>query len=152
MTVHNPADLIDLEAAVDAIQADIDLLQIDADAIRAVTDAEAILEETGGTLTTDGNVQNLYINNLPAGVFRPICVKVDFTAHTAGETIVLRTYYRITPGGGLIQQDELTYAGLVSPELVNIDLEPNRYGIAVTIEKTVGTNRAYPWAAYYEVG
>lgn len=120
-------------------------------AIRAITDAESILEETGGTLTTDGTEQNVYVNEAPSGVFRPVCVKIDFTNQTVTETVVLRTYYRITPGGGYVQQDEVTYLGVVDPELINVDLEPNRFGIKVTIRKTVGTNRDYMWEALYEV-
>lgn len=119
--------------------------------IQAVTDVLPILTQAGGTVTTDGTEQNVYINNAPASLFRPISVKIDFTNHTAGETVVLKTYYRITNGGDMIEQDEVTYAGLVSPELINIDLEPNRFGVQVTIEKTGGTNRAYLWEAFYEV-
>ena len=119
--------------------------------IEAVTSALAVLTETGGTLTTDGNIQDIYINNAPAGVYRPVCVKIDFTAHTGTETVVLKIYYRIRAGGGLILQNEVTYAGAVSPELININLEPNRYGIEITIQKTAGTNRAYDWEVLYEV-
>jgi len=126
-------------------------IEIITDAIRAITDAEAILEETGGTLTTDGTEQNVYVNEAPSGVYRPVCVKIDFTNQTVTETVVLRTYYRIVPGGGYVQQDPVTYLGVVDPELINVDLEPNRYGIKVTIEKTVGTNRDYDWEALYEV-
>jgi len=122
----------------------------DTEAIRATTDAEAILSEIAGQIATDGNVQNLYIAEAPAGIFRPICVKIDFTNHTAGETVVIKTHYRIAPGGAHIEHDSVTYAGVVSPELINIDLEPNRYGIKVTIQKTAGTNRAYDWEVFYE--
>jgi len=62
---------------------------------------------------------------------------------------VVRTNYRIIPGGALIEQDEVTFAAAQDPDLKNIDLEPNRYGISVTIEKTAGTNRAYPWEVFY---
>ena len=146
MNVHNPAaiDTLALEASLQAVQ-------VDVDAIREVTDVEPVLEETGGTLTTDGNVQNVYINNAPAGVFRPVCLKINTTNHTAGETVVLREYYRIAPGGNLIRQDAVTYAGVPSDPLVKIDFDPNRYGIQVTIEKTAGTNRAYDWEVFYEV-
>jgi len=125
-------------------------LQVVVDAIKVVTDSLSVLTETGGTLTTDGGEQNVYINNAPSGIYRPVCVKIDFTAHTAGETVVVRAYYRIKSGGGYILQDEDTYAGLVSPELINVTLEPNRYGVKVTMEKTVGANRAYDWEAVYE--
>ena len=148
--VFNPYDdtyLLTLVAIIDAL---CDAILEDTVAIREVTDSEAILSEISGQLTTDGNVQNLYIAEAPAGIFRPICVKIDFTNHTAGETVVIKTHYRISPGGVHIEQDSVTYAGVVSPELINIDLEPNRYGIKVTIQKTAGTNRAYDWEVFYE--
>ena len=153
--VHNPAaiDTLALEASVQAIQVDIDLLEIDVDAIREVTDSEPILTETSGSITTTAGEQNVYVNIAPAGVFRPVCVKIDFTAQTATETVVLRTYYRISSVGGaaLILQDTVTYVGIVSPPLINIDLEPNRYGVAITIQNTaIGTHRAYDWEVFYE--
>ena len=143
--VQNPADLTELEADVAAIQDDVT-------DIKAVTDGLPVLTETGGTVTTDGTEQNVYINDVPLGVFRPVCVKVDFTNHTATETIILRTYYRITAGvAAPILQDMLTFVGAVSLPLINIDLEPNRFGVRVTIEKTAGTNRDYDWEAVYEI-
>ncbi len=135
--VSNPADIRQLEENVESIQ--------------AVTDALEVLTETGGTLTTDGTEQVVYVNETPAGVFRPLIVKIDFTAHEATETAVVRTYYRIVDGGAYVQQDEAEYIGVLDPLLLNIALEPNRYGVRVTIEKTAGTNRAYPWEAVYAV-
>jgi len=149
--VRNPADLTELEADLAAIEAAIIIIDGLVDTIEAVTSALPTLSETGGTVTTDGTEQNIYINNVPLGIFNPICVKIDCTDHTATETIVLRVYYRIRVAGALILQDELTYAGLISPELINIDLEPNRFGVQVTIEKTAGTNRDYDWEVFYEI-
>ena len=88
----NPADLTVLEAAVAAIQADIDAIELEVNAIREVTDSEAILTEVGGQITTDGTEQTIYTEEAPAGIFRPVCAKVDFTNHTAGETVILRLY------------------------------------------------------------
>ena len=107
--------------------------------------------ETGGTLTTDGTEQNVYINNAPSGVFWPRCVKIDFTNQTATEVVVLRLYYRIKSGGNLILQDTVTYNGAITPPLISIDMEPNRYGVKVTIEKTAGVNRDYDWEALYDI-
>ncbi len=131
--------------------ADIRQLAENVVSIKAVTDALETLTETGGTLTTDGTEQTLYVNETPAGVFRPLIVKIDFTAHTATETLVVRTYYRIVDGGAYVQQDEAEYIGVIDPLLLNIALEPNRYGVRVSVEKTAGTNRAYPWEAVYAV-
>lgn len=109
------------------------------------------LTETGGTLTTDGNEQNLYINNAPAGLYAPKQIFIDFTNHGAGETVVIKTYYRIKSGGDLIKNTEATYAAAQDPLLINIPLKENRYGIKVTLEKTAGANQDYDWEAMFEI-
>jgi len=141
----------DMSVTIDAILVDTTAIEIAVNAIKAQTDGLPVLTETGGTITTDGNVQDLYINNAPGGIFRPICVKIDFTNHTAGETVVITTNYRIKAAGGLTLQDTVTYAGVPASPLININLEPNRFGIRVTIQKTAGANRDYDWEVFYEV-
>ena len=151
--IHNPADLRELEAAVADIIEDVAAVHADVIVLRAVVDALGILTETGGELTTDGTEQNIYVNDTPAGVFRPVCLKLDFTNQTVTETVIVNTYYRIkraVDGGVLRLQDGVTFAGVQDPVLINIDLEPNRFGVCVTIEKTAGTNRAYDWEVFYE--
>jgi len=149
--IHNPYDDTALLALIVIIDALCDAILEDSGAIREVTDSEAILTETSGQITTDGTEQDVYVNIAPAGVFRPVCFKIDMTNQTATETVVLRTYYQINPTGGLVLQDTVTYAGVVSPELISVDLEPNRYGVAITIQNTaVGTHRAYDWEVFYE--
>ena len=139
MPLSNPTDvsLVALEATLDALAVTINAMDV--------------LTETGGTITTDGTEQNVYINNAPSGVYRPVRFILDFTNHTAGETLVVRVYYRIETGGNLILQDEATYAGVQDPLLLNVELDANRYGCSVTVEKTVGANRGYPWEVFYEV-
>ena len=121
------------------------------DNIFDIVNAILTLTETGGTLTTDGTEQTVYINNAPAGIFDPKMIQIDFTNHTATETVVIREYYRIKSGGGLIKKDERTFAGVQDPLLKNVTLEPNRFGVQVTIEKTAGTNRAYDFEAVYKI-
>lgn len=145
------ADIATLQDSVDDLDADVVLLQADVDAIEALVEAETILEETGGEITTDGTAQTIYINNAPAGVYKPICIKIDFVDQTVTETVVIRELYRIAPAGPLTVHDELTFVGVVADPLVKIDLSPTRYGIRVVIEKTAGTNRAYDWQVFYEV-
>jgi len=146
------ADLAEIAADLVVIAADVVLLQADVTDILAITNALPTLSETGGTVTTDGTEQNVYINANPLGEFNPICVKINCLAQTAGETIVIREYYDNAPGGaGLILEDTLSFAGVIDPPMITIDLDPNRYGVAVTIEKTGGTNRAYPWDVHYEI-
>ena len=120
-------------------------------AILALVNAMLTLTETGGTVTTDGTEQDVYINNAPAGVYRPICVKINTANHTAAETIVIREYYRTAPGGAYLRHDTLTFAGVIAEEEITVDLDPNRFGVKVTIEKTAGVNRAYDWEVHYKV-
>lgn len=120
-------------------------------AVNSLTSSLLTLTETGGTLTTDGTEQDVYLNNAPAGVYTPKVFKIDFTNQTAGETLVVRVYYRIKSGGGLVMEVETTYAGVQDPLLVNLELTDNRYGVKVTAELTGGANRDYDWEAVYKV-
>ncbi len=146
------ATCADIHGDLETVDAIVDAILVHTTLIEAITSALPTLSETGGALTTDGTEQNVYVNANPLGVFNPICVKIDCTAHTGTETIVIREYNDIAPGGaGLLLVDTLTYAGAIAPPIIIIDLDPNRYGVSVTMEKTVGTNRAYPWEAFYEI-
>ena len=152
MKVFNSADLNPITVIVTAIQVLLTTVAASVANILAVVLGLPTLSETGGTVTTDGTEQNVYVNAVPIGEFNPIAVTINCTAQTAGETIVLRQYYDNAPGGaGAILVDEVTYAGLISPEMIVIDLDPNRYGVWVTIERTAGVARAYPWDVHYEI-
>ena len=121
--------------------------------IRATFDmVNAVLttKETGGSLLTDGAVQNLYINNAPAGVYKPIAVNLDCTVMAAGDSIQVRIYYRIGTGLNLIMQDDFTLNGVQAPALKTITLQPNRFGVQVTIQRLAGVDRTYPWGVIYE--
>jgi len=110
------------------------------------------LTETGGTHATDDLLeQDLYISETPLGVFKPLKMMIDFTAQTAAETVVVRTYYRIKDGGDLIKKDEVTYAGAQDPDLINVELEPNRFGFKVTMQRTAGVEKDYDWGIFTEV-
>jgi len=149
--VHNPAaiDTLALEASVQALQADIDLLQLDVDAIREVTDSEAILTETSGQITTDGTEQTVYTNEAPAGIFEAKLFSLDFTNQTVTETLRVRVYRRIVPGGVMLKFGDTTFNAVQDPLGKDVTLPPNRYGIRVTIQST-GTKRAYNWEVFYK--
>ena len=115
-----------------------------------LVNAMLVTTETGGTITTDGGVQDVYINNAPAGVFEPLKVMVDLSGMTVAETVVLRTYYRIAPSPATMKQkDQVVFQGVQGLPLKNIELEPNRYGIQVTLECTIGGPINIPWASFY---
>ena len=158
--ICNPADLTATAASLATIlavvqdtNADLVIVDGNVDTILATTNALPVLTETVGSATTTviNTEYNLYINNAPLGVYEPISCKVWFLNHTATETVILRTYYRVANAGVMVLYDEVTYAGLVDPALVNIELLPNRYGTQITIERSAGTARAYPWEACFKI-
>ncbi len=149
--LDNPYDDTALMAAVAVIDNEIADLQADVDAIQAIVEAEAILEETGGTLTTDGTEQNVYINNAPGGIYEPRWFNINFTNHTVTEAVTIKTYYRNVDGGGWVQDDNQAFVGVPVNLKISVALKPNRFGCRVTAEKTAGTNRAYVWEVFYEV-
>lgn len=118
-------------------------------AVEAKLDAELVLTETGGTITTTGGEDTVYINDDPQGEYKPEKVVIDFTAQTAAETTVVRLYYRIREGGDYILKDTETFVGVQDPALIDIELEPNRFGIKVTIERTAGVAKDYDWEVHY---
>lgn len=120
------------------------------DIIFDLANATLRLQETYDSLTADGTEQTIYQNNAPLGVFDPRKIKVDMNNMAVGDIVVLRWYERISSGGGLIQKDEMTFNGVQDPPLINIELEPNRYGFRVSLQQTAGTNRVFPWEYLYE--
>lgn len=125
------------------------------DQIHELVAAEFTLQETGGTITSTGAEQSLYLNNSPLGCFRPVCVFVDLDQMEAGDTTDFRVYYRLNAGGDLIQQDYQSYTGANGglangSEVIVIDLNPNRFGIWVTLEQTAGATQDYDWEVFTE--
>lgn len=118
-------------------------------AIFDLLNAMLVTTETGGTITTDGTEQDVYINNAPAGVYEPLKVMLDFFLQAAAETVVIRTYYRIKSGGTFRKKDEVTFAGVQAIPLKNIELEPNRFGVWVSIQRTAGGAQDYDWEVIY---
>lgn len=140
-----------MSADTAAVKAETASILADTAAMEPIISALPTQNVTDGTVTTDGSEQDVYKYDAPTGTFKPVYVKIDFTNHTATESVTLRTYYRIKTGGNYIKQNEVSWAlSVPSPLLVNIDLESNRWGVKVTIEKTAGTNRAYDWEAVFE--
>lgn len=114
----------------------------------ALVNAIFTLTETGGNITTDGNEQDVYRIETPLGNFEPRVVQIDFTNNTAADSIRIRVYYRINPTGNLIKKDEFLVTGAQDPALINVELEPNRYGIRVSMQRLAGGALSYDWCAF----
>lgn len=118
------------------------------DQIFALVNAVLTLKETGGSITTTGAEQDIYRVEAPMGVFQPIKVQVDFTNNAAADRITLREYYRVN--ANYIKKDEWEVVGVQTEPLKNIELEPNRKGIKITMQRTAGAAHTYDWATFYE--
>ena len=119
-----------------------------------LANAELTDIETGGTITTDGSEQVVWENNAPAGIFEPLIFKIDTTALTAvgPDSVTVRVYERIKSGGNLILAEPVDQAGnatvytnVQTNPLKAVVLNPNRFGVRVTIERTAGADHAYVW-------
>jgi len=121
-------------------------------AIFALVNAMLVLTETGGTVTATGLLteDNVYINNAPAGVFKPLLVTIDMSDLAGGEVATVRARYRIEAGGALeLKGAPVIFAGVQAEPLKDIELTPNRFGCSITIEATAAV--VFPWEVHYEV-
>jgi hypothetical protein len=116
--------------------------------------ATPVLQETGGTLTSDGTEQDLYQRNAPESVFEPRVVLISLDDMVALDTTNIRVYYRLADGGGWLQFDYAQYVGIDgglanNNKIIGVDLLPCRHGVRVTLEMTVGA-ATYVWSAVEE--
>jgi len=121
-------------------------------AIFDLVNAQLVLTETGGTVTATGLLteDNVYINNAPAGVFKPHLVTIDMSDLAVGEVATVRVRYRIEAGGALeLKGAPVIFNGVQAEPLKDIELTPNRFGVQVTIEATAAV--VFPWEVHYEV-
>ena len=97
----------------------------------------------------------LYIENSPLGVFKPRKFIINLDNMVAGDTVVIREYYRIKSGGNLELMDYVQYNGadgglLNNRKIVEIDLTDNRFGFQITLEEIVGALHDYDWELFEE--
>ena len=117
--------------------------------------SQPTLSETGGVLTTDGNVQVLWIANSPMSTFEPRVLYIDLDDMVALDSLDIRVYYRIAPGGAFILYDMANYLGADGGlangvTMIAIEFLPCRYGVEVTVQQTVGT-ADLPWSVVEEL-
>jgi len=108
------------------------------------------MKRIGDTLTTDGTEQNLWIVDSPDFPFRPTKLTIDLTNMVAGDSIQIKEYYRLKSGGSYIRKMTYSYIDNEDPPLKVIELEPNTYGVKITITRVLGTDRAYDYEVYFE--
>jgi len=144
------SNLAVVDANVDTLLTNVATVDTVVDAIRVVTDATPVMEETGGTITSDAEEQTVYINNAPEGVYEPNYVSIDFTNNTAAQSAVIRLYRRYKDGGDWIMIDQSDpIVGLPAFPGIDIELKANRYGSKVTLQ-VIGAAKTYDWTAFYK--
>jgi len=109
-----------------------------------MVNALPVMQETGGTLLTDGTEQILYIRNAPVSVFDPRVVMIGLDDMVALDDLTVRIYYRLSDGGGWDLHDYQNYVGadgglLNGRTMIAFALYPCRHGVQVTVQQTVGT-------------
>lgn len=109
------------------------------------------LTETGGDLTATALEQTVYINETPLGVYEPRKVKINCKNMAWGDSIILRWYERIEDGGDLELKDEFLIEDVQTSPMKDIELEPNRFGVWVTLQQIAGPFKDFRWEVLYEV-
>ena len=128
------------------------LLAVSGGATFAIVNALLMLTETGGTvtLTAPATEDTVYLNDDPAGVFKPLLVTIDLSDLAGGETATIRTYYRIKTGGAArLKGAPVIFNGVQTEPHKDIELQPNRFGLEVTIAGTTGV--IVDWEVFYNV-
>ena len=127
---------------------------LDFAALTTLLNAFSILQGTGGILLPAGVGENdVMLVDGPAGIFWPHKIQIDLGLMVAGDNTIIREYYRIALAGALLLKDQVTYNGIQVPRLINVELEPNRFGFWVSLAQTAagaGGNKNYAWAYFFE--
>jgi len=94
--------------------------------------------------------ENELFSHVPIGVAKPQTLKINLDDMVALDAIIVRLYYRYASEGGWVQEDYQPYAnvdgGLANgSKSISVKLDPNPYGVRVTLAQTSGTARAYGW-------
>ncbi len=157
------AEVAALEALLVALMADVgdaststlgSLFDILGDPAVSISDTLALIiaslamTNVDDNITTDGTEQDIYLNNAPGAVFYPRNIQLNTSNMVGGDVVVVREYYRIRPAGGMVLKDSVAIDNKGNP-LKNIELEENRYGVQVTVERTAGGDRSYDYRLIY---
>ncbi len=96
--------------------------------------------------------ENELFSHIPIGVAKPQILKINLDNMAAGDAMAIRLYYRYASEGTWIQEDYQPYGGADGGlangnKSISVNLDPNPYGVRVTLTQTDGTARAYQWFA-----
>lgn len=92
---------------------------------------------------------------VPGTTAKPLIAKLDMDSMQAGDTTILRVYYRFSNGGSWVQDDYVSFAGadaglLNSNKIVSNRFDANPFGVRLTLAMSAGVARSYNWFAVYD--
>jgi len=96
---------------------------------------------------------NLFIDDAPVRATAGRSVKVDLTNVAAGDTYVIREYYRLVAMGAYVQVSDdasNTYVGVQTPVIKTVSLDTYLYGCKITAQKIAGTDRTINYESFVE--
>ena len=97
----------------------------------------ALVVRDSDTTTTDGTEQTLGAAQTFAGVY---VVQVDLSALQAGESVKLKAKTKTLTGSAVAVFIDQTFTGVQTEPLTS------PFSFTATLQRTVGTDRAYPWS------
>lgn len=99
--------------------------------------------EIEGTLTATGLEQDLV--STTDNKLHVIDGHIDLTPLQAGDTVVVKQYFKVKSGGQFIEYAEETYNDVQTQPDLHISTNYGKYGIRITLTQTGGTNRSYDY-------
>lgn len=114
------------------------------DGIPVLTRVAGLHDQSDAASTED----TVVIYDSPGANWEPTHFILDLTEMEAADDIDVKISYRMTSGGGYINETSENYSGVQAPKCKSYALLPNRFGIKVTITQTAGTKRDWYWEFY----
>jgi len=103
----------------------------------------ALVVRDSDTTTTDGTEQTLGSAQTFAGVY---VVQVDLSALQAGESVKLKAKTKTLTGSAVAVFIDQTFTGVQTEPIVQTEPLTSPFSFTATLQRTVGTDRAYPWS------
>lgn len=101
----------------------------------------SLKEEATGTLTADGSEQTIIERSL----LMKFSGYIDLSNMVAGDTVVIRQYMQVKPGGNYRRYEEGSYTGVQDPPLIYVTPKVTDYGVRITLQQIAGIFRDFDY-------
>jgi len=104
-------------------------------------------EDSQASLLMDGTEQ---IIEEFADTLQKTLILIDLTLLASTDTVVLRQYIKLEPGGAYVLYGADTYWGVLPNPCMVVHALPAKYGFKVTLQQTAGTYRSFLYEVFKE--